>query len=523
MAASSVASVESPLAGARPRRAARASRRDYLPIVIFLATVTIAFTNLADGLAYMDDEGTYVAQATAVLTNGSLAPYEYNYDHPPFGWIVIAALMWVPQLLLPHGDAILHGRAVMALLFGISATLIYLIGRRLDLSKAAALIGSGAFALSPLALRLGRQVYLDNVAVVWILLALWLVLDSRARLWQHIGAGAALGLAVLTKAPFVLLGPAVLLAMLDRPRWAARSFSITGLTVTSACAIAYYPLMALLSSELFPSGNRVSLLETTTFQLLTRSGSGSLLDPTSARHTLAMDWMRQDPLLFGLGLLGAAVALFSKGTRWILPSILLMALPVLVGTGYLPAMHVVGLVPLLAIGVAAGAGMLQGFVLSLMVRSAPDARARRVGSLLVSVAFLAAALVAFGPDRSGGRQAMIAGTTNVDWEATVAWIDRYVDDSSVVVVPFSMYPDLTGPTTEEGEQWRTIALEKVDLDSQYAEVHPHGWRDIDYIVDSPTVRDDVRELGLTTAGEALANSTEVVRYGDWAIRKVNDN
>ena len=522
MAASSVASVESPLAGAAPRRAARASRHDYLPLAIFLATVTVALTNLGDGLAYMDDEGTYVAQATAVLTDGTLAPYEYNYDHPPFGWIMIAALMWVPQLLMPHADAILHGRAVMALLFGISATLIYLIGRRLDLSKSAALIGSGAFVLSPLALRLGRQVYLDNVAVVWVLLALWLVLDSRARLWQHIGAGAALGLAVLAKAPFVLLAPAVLLAMLDRPRWAARSFSITGLAVTSVSAVTFYPLMALLSSELFPSGNRVSLLETATFQLLTRSGSGSLLDPTSARHTLALDWIRQDPLLFGLGLLGATAALFSRGTRWLLPSILLMALPVLVGTGYLPAMHVVGIVPLLAIGVAVGAGMLHRFALSLMVRVAPDARARRVGSAVVSLALLAAALVLILPDRSGGRQAMVTGTTNSDWKATVAWIERYVDDSGVVVVPFSMYPDLTGPTTQPDEQWRTIALEKVDLDSQYAEVHPNGWRDIDYIVDSPSVREDVQELDLTTVEEALANSVEVVRYGEWSIRRVND-
>ena len=522
MAASSVASVESPLAGAAPRRAARASRHDYLPLAIFLATVTVALTNLGDGLAYMDDEGTYVAQATAVLTDGTLAPYEYNYDHPPFGWIMIAALMWVPQLLMPHADAILHGRLVMGVLFGVSATLIYLIVRRLDLSRVAGLIGSAAFVLSPLALRLGRQVYLDNVAVVWVLLAVWLVLDPRARLWQHIGAGAALGIAVLAKAPFLLFAPAVLLALLDRPRWAARSFSLTGLIVTSVSAVTFYPLMALLSSELFPSGHRVSLLETATFQLVSRAGSGSILDPTSARHTLALDWIRQDPLLFTLGLIGAAAALFSRGTRWLLPSILCMALPVVVGSGYLPAMHVVGIVPLLAIGVAVGAGMLHRFALSLMVRVAPDARARRVGSAVVSLALLAAALVLILPDRSGGRQAMVTGTTNSDWKATVAWVERYVDDSGVVVVPFSMYPDLTGPTTQPDEQWRTIALEKVDLDSQYAEVHPNGWRDIDYIVDSPSVREDVQELDLTTVEEALANSVEVVRYGEWSIRRVND-
>lgn len=523
MAASSAATVESRLAGAPAHRAAPAPPQDYLPLVIFLATAVVAFTNLGDGLGFMDDEGTYVAQANAVLHDGTLAPYEYNYDHPPLGWVMLAALLWVPQTLMPHADAILQGRMLMSVLFATSAMLIYLIIRRLELSKLSGLVGAGFFVLSPLALRLGRQVYLDNIAVVWILLALWLVLDPRARLWQHIGAGAAFGIAVLSKETFLLAAPALLLALLDRPRWHARSFSVTGLAVTAASTVAFYPLMALLSSELLPSRNRVSLLETAVFQLVARGGSGSIVDPTSARHALVLDWVRQDPLLMALGLVGATAALFSQGTRWVLPAILCVALPVVVGTGYLPAMHVVGALPFLAIGVAVGAGMLHRFLLSLLVRVAPDARARRLGSRTIALALVVAALVVVLPDRTGGREAMATWTTNTDWEATVAWIERYVDDSEVVAVPFSMFPDLTGPTIEPDEQWNTIALEKVDLDSQFREEHPEGWRAIDYVVDSPSVREDVQQLGLTTIDEALANSAEVVTYGEWSIRKVNND
>src|SRR5579862_2731608 len=37
-----------------------------------------------------DDEGTYVAQAWAILYEHTLTHYSYWYDHPPGGWIQIA-------------------------------------------------------------------------------------------------------------------------------------------------------------------------------------------------------------------------------------------------------------------------------------------------------------------------------------------------------------------------------------------------------------------------------------------------
>ena len=39
----------------------------------------------------VDDEGTYTAQAYAVEHFGELAHYTYWYDHPPLGWLQIAA------------------------------------------------------------------------------------------------------------------------------------------------------------------------------------------------------------------------------------------------------------------------------------------------------------------------------------------------------------------------------------------------------------------------------------------------
>src|SRR5215217_4607702 len=46
-------------------------------------------------LVTTDDEGTYVAQAWAILHQGRLAHYTYWYDHPPLGWIQIAGWAWL--------------------------------------------------------------------------------------------------------------------------------------------------------------------------------------------------------------------------------------------------------------------------------------------------------------------------------------------------------------------------------------------------------------------------------------------
>ena len=47
-------------------------------------------TNMFNFPYYESDEGTYTSQAWAVVTEGTLAPYTYWYDHPPLGWLVIA-------------------------------------------------------------------------------------------------------------------------------------------------------------------------------------------------------------------------------------------------------------------------------------------------------------------------------------------------------------------------------------------------------------------------------------------------
>ena len=61
--------------------------------VLLLATGLLHGWNMyqSPGTTVTDDEGTYVAQAWALLHLGQLADYTYWYDHPPVGWMLLAA------------------------------------------------------------------------------------------------------------------------------------------------------------------------------------------------------------------------------------------------------------------------------------------------------------------------------------------------------------------------------------------------------------------------------------------------
>ena len=126
----------------------------------------------------VDDEGTYMAQAWAVQVRHTLTPYTYWYDHPPVGWIQLAGWTFVTHAFSGSTLAVVAGRRIMLLYALVDAALLYLIARRLRLSRLWASVAVLAFALSPLAVDYQRMVYLDNLAMPWLLAAFALALDA---------------------------------------------------------------------------------------------------------------------------------------------------------------------------------------------------------------------------------------------------------------------------------------------------------------------------------------------------------
>ncbi|MEX5297121.1 hypothetical protein QYM41_17775, partial [Kocuria sp. CPCC 205268] len=152
-------------------------------LLLSLAAAVLGLWNIEDGVGYVDDEGTYTAQAFSVL-EGQLAPYTYGYDHPPVGWIQLGALAWLPNLLgLGDGTYLGAARYAVVPFFVATALLTFLLARRLGVHRPVAVVAVLVLVFSPLALTYGRQVFLDNVGLPWLLLAFYLVLSPRHPLW----------------------------------------------------------------------------------------------------------------------------------------------------------------------------------------------------------------------------------------------------------------------------------------------------------------------------------------------------
>lgn len=105
-----------------------------VPVVSALLALTavLRLINIAGSPIRLDDEGTYVAQAFAVSQWGELAHYTYWYDHPPGGWLQLAA--WMTLTGPGFGpNAVTAGRYLMVLAAVISAGLLWLLARRVGL------------------------------------------------------------------------------------------------------------------------------------------------------------------------------------------------------------------------------------------------------------------------------------------------------------------------------------------------------------------------------------------------------
>jgi 4-amino-4-deoxy-L-arabinose transferase-like glycosyltransferase len=500
----------------------RSSRPDLLLCGVLLAAILLVQGwNIAAYPTLSDDEGTYLAQAWAVQEGRGLAHYTYWYDHPPLGWIQIALLTWIPSALSPGAMTVGAMRAAMLPVAAVSAVLVYVLARRLALPRWAAGLAMALFGLSPLSVVLQREIFLDNLAVLWTLLAFTLAASPSRHLWHHFGAGLAAATAVLTKETMLVVLPALFVTMWRHSHRDTRKFALTG--AVTACALAgfSYPLFALLKGELLPGGGHVSLWDGIVYQM-TRPGSGFLLDPGSGSHGVLRSWLYYDRVLPLAGLAGAALLLVTW--RWSVtaralagPALAVAILTVLAlrPNGYLPAMYVIQALPFLALVLAGAAASVVHTVLHRR-RRATEKRYLTHGRYALAAVLALAAGAFVVPRWYDGDRTAVTADANAPYRAASAWLATRVDDprGTRVLVDDALWLDLVHAGYRPGPG--AIWFYKADLDPAVARTLPRGWQDVDYVVASPTVRRDA--VDLPTVRAAIDHSAPVAVFGTGADR-----
>ncbi|MFD5033936.1 ArnT family glycosyltransferase [Streptomyces sp. NPDC058220] len=506
----------------RPVVRFRSSRADLVLCgVLLVAILLVQGWNIQHYPTLSDDEGTYLAQAWAVREGKGLAHYTYWYDHPPLGWMQIAFLTWLPSLFSPESMTVAPMRFSMLLVSAASAVLLYVLARRLWLPRWAAGLAMVLFGLSPLSVVLQREIFLDNIAVMWLLLAFCLAASPSRHLWHHFAAGLAAAVGVLTKETMLVVLPALLVTMWRFGHRDTRKFALTGAITACALTGLFYPLFALLKGELLPGAGHVSLWDGITYQM-SRPGSGFVLDPGSGSYGVLQSWLYYDRVLLLGGIAGAALLMVTF--RWSVTAralagpalaVLILTAVALRPSGYLPAMYVIQGLPFLALVLAGGAASVTHAVLRRR-RGPQEGRTLTTVRWTVLVALAATAAVYVAPRWYDGNRTALTADANAPYRAAASWMAKEVADPSRarVLVDDALWLDLVHSGYEPG--LGAIWFYKADLDPAVTETMPGGWRDLDYVVASPTVRRDARDL--PTVRDALNHSTAVAVFGEGADR-----
>lgn len=487
--------------------------------------------NIAGYPTVFDDEGTYLAQAWAIDHGIGMTPYTYWFDHPPLGWMQLSALAWIPSLIFhsPGQIVVAYSRIIMLPFTATSCILAYVLCRRMQLPRWSAALAVALFGLSPLSVTLQREIFLDNIAVTWILAAFVLAYSPRKHLWHHVSAGVCCAIAVLSKETILLVLPAVIVALYQNVHKATRKYSFVGFIGAFLLIMIQYPLYAILKGELYAPGNKVSLWYGIKYQL-TRPGSGSIFhagngtsaDLASNAYTVFHNWLFYDPILIGAGLVAVLICLLFRNTRPVAIGGVILVLSLL-REGYLPSMYIIGLLPFFAICIA---GLADKLVTGILTFAARPVFWQQIVRMAVVAALATTAVIYVVPKWYGHDHDADTQNLNTGYEQAVGWIDTHVKDpqDKRIVVDDTVWLDMVKDGFKAGRY--DIYFFKLDVDPDVMNSLPgedkmvNGklvdtkWKSIEYVIQTPYLYDNALQSTIPTAWDAIQpkHSKIVWRY-----------
>jgi hypothetical protein len=124
-----------------------------------------------------------------------------------------------------------------------------------------------------------------------------------------------------------------------------------------------------------------------------------------------------------------------------------------------------------------------------------------------------------------GDRTAVTADANAPYRAASSWLRTEVKDprDTRVLVDDALWLDLVHDGYRPG--LGAIWFYKADLDPAVTKTMPHGWKDLDYVVASPTVRRDAVDLPNVKA--AIEHSKAVATFGTGEdrieIRRIDDS
>lgn len=493
--------------------------------ILIIAGVAHGF-NMFHFPYYENDEGTYIAQAWSILTQGKLAPYTYWYDHAPMGWFLIAFWNLISGGFFTFGLSVNSGRVFMLVIHLISTLFVYLITKKLTKNTLASALASLIFSLTPLGIYYQRRVLLDNMMIFWVLFSFYLLIGTGRKLRHFFASALTFGMAVLTKESAIYFFPAFIYIAYSQAHRVHRSFAVIKWLAISITLISVYVLYAVLKGELFPSGTplggnnpHVSLIETLTYQM-SRSGEGNFLDPNGAfQWNLRTHWLAKDSLIIVLGtistFIGLILAVKQNAFRYIVFLTVSYWLYLMRG-GIVIEFYVIPLIPLLAIIIAMSisemSNLLSKFPLGKIVSLLPF-----LATVALLVFFYKDKLEIYTKDQTSQQIQAIEWIKNNVPEDSIILIDNYAFVDLRSRIPNSIY-------VQKDAQYYWKADKDLEIKINLLK---NDWRNIDYILFSDQMKYDIYHADLDLVREAYENSTALEEYTDVGydieIRKVNDD
>lgn len=488
--------------------------RKALPMWIELLTTVVSMLvcgiihacNMFHFPRYEMDEGTYMANAWAIL-NGLITPYPYGYGHPPLAWMQIASWVELTGGFFTFGNAMNSGRVLMLLYALVSNLLVYLLTRRLTESRIAALLALFIFSLSPLSTIYQRQVFLDNIAVFWLLLSLYLLLTGKSRLLYVVCSALSLGIAILCKEVFLLFVPALFYAVWLHTTTFQRKFALIAFTYVVVATSSLFVLLAILKGELFPyewhlpgdTHKHLSMIGTFIAQGQRGQNEGSLLD---SWHF----WWSTDPVLMTLSIAAPLCNLLAL--RWNRKQFLcgLLSLSfwlLLMRGGVVFSFYLIPLIPITAINAALLSHALASRVGTLIqepgnalftswkpISHTPARRASHQPNklrLAMQTLLLTALIALLVPYNLVHSQDALTEKPTAAQVQTLSWIREHVPRSAFIVINSYLYLDLREPGGQGVGIGATYPYAHVYINVAtdpeiYGRLLQNNWDRIDYIV-----------------------------------------